>query len=168
MNSYTFKDVSKLLKVKAKAKSKGELRELASCCNVLGELYQQQGKYEDAISEHEEERKLCKQLNDCIGIGIAHRKIGEALNELGQYENALKHQQNYLALAKSVDNKLEIQRALATIGRTHFCHAEALTTNNRVLYDKALDSSKFSYQKSLELCERQASISTSYFSISLK
>ncbi|XP_057368859.1 tonsoku-like protein [Daphnia carinata] len=154
MNSYTFKDVSKLLKVKAKAKSKGELRELASCCNVLGELYQQQGKYEDAIAEHEEERKICKQLNDCIGIGIAHRKIGEALNELGQYENALKHQQNYLALANSVDNKLEIQRALATIGRTHFCHAEALTTNNRVLYDKALDSSKLSYQKSLELCER--------------
>ena len=29
----------------------------------------------------QEERKLCKQLNDCIGIGIAHRKVGEALNE---------------------------------------------------------------------------------------
>ncbi|EFX69074.1 hypothetical protein DAPPUDRAFT_62661, partial [Daphnia pulex] len=143
-----------LLKVKAKAKSKGELREIANCCNVLGELYQQQGKFEDAIAEHEEERKICKQLNDCIGIGIAHRKVGEALNELGQYENALKHQQKYLVLAKSADNKLEVQRALATIGRTHFCHAEALTTNNRILYDKALDSSKWSYQKSLELCER--------------
>ena len=108
--------------MKTKAKSKGELREIANCCNVLGELYQQQGKFEDAISEHEvlslnlsisilwvwgsecsvffwfffqEERKICKQLNDCIGIGIAHRKIGEALNELGQYENALKHQQKY-------------------------------------------------------------------------
>jgi hypothetical protein len=57
-------------------------------------------------------------------------------------------------LAKSADNKLEVQRALATIGRTHFCHAEALTTNNRILYDKALDSSKWYYQKSLELCER--------------
>ncbi len=57
-------------------------------------------------------------------------------------------------LAKSIDNRLEVQRALATIGRTHFCHAEALTTNNRVLYDKALASSKLSYQKSLELCER--------------
>jgi len=43
----------------------------------------------------QEERKLCKQLNDCIGIGIAHRKVGEALNELGQYEDALKHQQKY-------------------------------------------------------------------------
>ena len=40
-------------KSKAKAKSKGELKEIANCCNVLGELYQQQGKYEDAISEHE-------------------------------------------------------------------------------------------------------------------
>jgi hypothetical protein len=42
-----------LLKVKAKANSKGDLKELASCCNVLGELFQQQGKYEDAILEHE-------------------------------------------------------------------------------------------------------------------
>lgn len=40
---------------------------------------------------------ICKQLNDSLGIGIAHRKIGEALNELGQYENALKHQQKYLS-----------------------------------------------------------------------
>lgn len=39
--------------MKAKAKSKGELREIANCCNVLGELYQQQGKFEDAIAEHE-------------------------------------------------------------------------------------------------------------------
>lgn len=59
-----------------------------------------------------------------------------------------------IALAKSVDNKLEVQRALATVGRTHFCHAEALTTNNRTLYENALASSKTSYQKSLELCER--------------
>lgn len=48
-----------LLKVKAKARSKGELRELASCCNVLGELYQQQGKYEDAIAEHEVQIRIC-------------------------------------------------------------------------------------------------------------
>ena len=39
--------------MKAKAKSKGELKEVASCCNVLGELFQQQGRFEDAITEHE-------------------------------------------------------------------------------------------------------------------
>lgn len=44
---------SGLLKVKATAKSKGELKEVASCCNVLGEIFQQQGKYEDAVSQHE-------------------------------------------------------------------------------------------------------------------
>ena len=59
-----------------------------------------------------------------------------------------------IELAKSVGNRLEVQRALATVGRTHFCHAEALTTNNRLLYDQALDSSKKSYQKSLQLCEK--------------
>ena len=72
MNSHTFKDVqskyrysfglelvfiflfvgSELTKIKSKAKSKGELKEVASCCNVLGELFQQQGKFQDAIIEH--------------------------------------------------------------------------------------------------------------------
>lgn len=44
---------SELLKAKIKAKAKGDLKDVANCCNVLGELFQQQGKYEDAISEHE-------------------------------------------------------------------------------------------------------------------
>ena len=44
---------TELLKIKIKAKAKGEQKEVASCCNVLGELFQQQGKYEEAISEHE-------------------------------------------------------------------------------------------------------------------
>lgn len=154
MNSHTFKDVQKLTKIKSKAKSKGELKEVASCCNVLGELFQQQGKFQDAIIEHKEERAICQELNDTMGIGIAHRKIGEALNELGNYESATKHHQKYLVLAKSTKNLLEVQRALATIGRTYFCHAEALTTNNKLLYDSALSNSKQSYLKSLECCER--------------
>ena len=125
-------------------------------------------------NQFQEERSICQSLKDTIGIAIAHRKIGEALNELGKYENALEHQHKYLGkillvnfdpfayityqyfseLAKNASNKLEVQRALATIGRTHFCHAEALTTNNRVLYDGALASSKKAYEKSLELCNR--------------
>ena len=44
----------------------------------------------------QEERAICQELNDTMGIGIAHRKIGEALNELGNYESATKHHQKYL------------------------------------------------------------------------
>ena len=115
-------------------------------------------------NQFQEERSICQSLKDTIGIAIAHRKIGEALNELGKYENALEHQHKYLGkillanfnpfacityqyfseLAKNASNKLEV----------HFCHAEALTTNNRVLYDGALASSKKAYEKSLELCNR--------------
>lgn len=39
--------------MKDKAKSKGDLKDVANCCNSLGELFQQQGKYEEAITEHE-------------------------------------------------------------------------------------------------------------------
>ena len=48
--------------MKAKANSKGDLKDLANCCNVLGELFQQQGKYEEAILEHEASFKYLTQL----------------------------------------------------------------------------------------------------------
>ena len=56
-------------------------------------------------------------------------------------------------LAKNENDMIEVQRALATLGRTHFCHAEALTTNNKTLYDQALMDSKKSYQESLDTCK---------------
>ena len=42
-----------LLKDKAKAKSREAFKDVANCCNALGELFRQQGKYEEAIVEHE-------------------------------------------------------------------------------------------------------------------
>ena len=46
-----------------------------------------------------------------------------------------------------------MQSALASIGRTHFCHAEALRTNNRGLYVKSLSNSKDNYLERLKLIE---------------
>lgn len=59
--------LSELQKVKAKARAKRDFREVANCCNSLGELFQQQGKYEDAIAEHEVCFSVLKNLKEfCV------------------------------------------------------------------------------------------------------
>ncbi|MBN3290595.1 TONSL protein, partial [Polypterus senegalus] len=93
-----------------------------------------------AIEEHLQELHLSDTLNDVIGKAVAHRKIGECFAELGNYDKALKHQRQHLALAQSVGNDLEEQRAWATIGRTFLFRNE--TDQSRESLQKAEDAFK--------------------------
>uniref|UniRef100_A0A8C1S8S0 Tonsoku-like protein n=1 Tax=Cyprinus carpio TaxID=7962 RepID=A0A8C1S8S0_CYPCA len=106
-------------KAKSKAQSSNNLKEEASLCNQLGEVYAKTGDYHSAIEEHRQELKLSEILHDVIGSAVANRKIGECYAELGNIKAALKHQRLHLNLARSVHDAAEEQRALATIGRTY-------------------------------------------------
>uniref|UniRef100_A0A8C1SAA2 Tonsoku-like protein n=1 Tax=Cyprinus carpio TaxID=7962 RepID=A0A8C1SAA2_CYPCA len=108
-----------LQKAKSKAQSSNNLKEEASLCNQLGEVYAKTGDYHSAIEEHRQELKLSEILHDVIGSAVANRKIGECYAELGNIKAALKHQRLHLNLARSVHDAAEEQRALATIGRTY-------------------------------------------------
>ncbi|ROJ78833.1 Tonsoku-like protein [Anabarilius grahami] len=108
------KEIKQLQKAKSKAQSSNNLKEEASLCNQLGEVYAKTGEtenealkalevvgdYRAAIEEHRKELALSEILHDVIGSAVANRKIGECYAELGNIEAALK-------------------RALATIGRTY-------------------------------------------------
>ncbi|XP_051724772.1 tonsoku-like protein isoform X4 [Ctenopharyngodon idella] len=113
------KEIKQLQKAKSKAQSSNNLKEEASLCNQLGEVYAKTGDYRAAIEEHRQELALSEILHDVIGSAIANRKIGECYAELGNIEAALKHQRLHLNLARSVHDAAEEQRALATIGRTY-------------------------------------------------
>uniref|UniRef100_A0A673LVU1 Uncharacterized protein n=1 Tax=Sinocyclocheilus rhinocerous TaxID=307959 RepID=A0A673LVU1_9TELE len=108
-----------LQKAKSKAQSSNNLKEEASLCNQLGEVYAKAGDYRAAIEEHRQELALSEILHDVIGSAVANRKIGECYAELGNIEAALKHQRLHLNLSRSVHDAAEEQRALATIGRTY-------------------------------------------------
>jgi NF-kappa-B inhibitor-like protein 2 len=66
------------------------------------------GCFEEAILEHEMEKRLCEALDDKTGQAVASRKIGECYCELGSYGKALKLQNQYLALAQECGNKVSI------------------------------------------------------------
>ncbi|TRY91787.1 hypothetical protein DNTS_021911 [Danionella cerebrum] len=139
--------IKQLQKAKNKAQSSNNLKEEASLCNQLGEVYAKTGNYQAAIEEHRQELALSEILRDVIGSAVANRKIGECYAELGNIEAALKHQRLHLNLARSVHNVAEEQRALATIGRTYLFLFDT---------DQSADSlqhAKDAFKKSLAIVE---------------
>ncbi|XP_051578042.1 tonsoku-like protein isoform X1 [Myxocyprinus asiaticus] len=147
------KEIKQLQKAKSKAQSSNNLKEEASLCNQLGEVYAKTGNYHAAIEEHRQELALSEILHDVIGSAVANRKIGECYAELGNIEAALKHQRLHLNLARSVNDAAEEQRALATIGRTYLFlfdsdqsrdslkHAEDAFKKSLAIVDERLEGS---------------------------
>nr|XP_058132176.1 tonsoku-like protein isoform X2 [Dasypus novemcinctus] len=113
------RELRQLSKAKTKAQRSGQLREEADLCHQLGELLASHGRYPEALEEHRQELQLLESADDPLGCAVAHRKIGERLAEMEDYSAALQHQHRYLELARSLSNYIELQRAWATIGRTH-------------------------------------------------
>ena len=110
------------------------------------------GSFEDAIAEHEQELALCEALDDQLGMAVANRRVGECYGELGSFDDALRHQRLHLDLAQRCGSVVEQQRAHATIGLTHFRHAEACTTGTSEEL-QALNEAEESFKQSLQTCE---------------
>ncbi|XP_048658302.1 tonsoku-like protein isoform X2 [Marmota marmota marmota] len=113
------RELRQLSKAKARAQKNGQLHEEAAFCHQLGELLASHGRYAEALEEHQQELRLLESALDTLGCAVAHRKIGERLAEMEDYSAALQHQHRHLELADSLSNHTELQRAWATIGRTH-------------------------------------------------
>lgn len=60
---------------------------------------------------------------DAMGEAMSHRSLGECFAEVGYFPIALSHHHQYMAWAESNKNYPELQRALATLGRTYICKA---------------------------------------------
>ncbi|XP_073683373.1 tonsoku-like protein [Garra rufa] len=143
------KEIKLLQKAKSKAQSSNNLKEEASLCNQLGEVYAKTGDYRAAIEEHRQELALSENLHDVIGSAVANRKIGECYAELGNIEAALKHQRLHLNLARSVHDAAEEQRALATIGRTYLFLFDSDSSQD------SLKHAKDAFKKSLAIVDER-------------
>ncbi|XP_036159599.1 tonsoku-like protein isoform X1 [Myotis myotis] len=143
------RELRQLNKAKAKAQNSGQLREEAAICHQLGELLASHGRYSEALQEHQQELRLRESAEDALGCAVAHRKIGERLAEMEDYSAALQHQQHYLELACSLSNHIEVQRAWATIGRTHldiYDHSQS---------QQALLQARAAFEKSLAIVDEK-------------
>ncbi|KAM5313305.1 tonsoku-like protein isoform 2-T2 [Glossophaga mutica] len=158
------RELRQLSKAKAKAQSSGQLREEAALCHQMGELLASHGRYLEALREHQQELCLLESADDTLGCAVAHRKIGERLAEMEDYPAALQHQHQYLELARSLSNHTELQRAWATIGRTHLdvyyhCQSQDALLQAQAAFEKSLAIVDEKLQRTLskrELSEMRA------------
>ncbi|XP_063699917.1 tonsoku-like protein [Culicoides brevitarsis] len=118
-------DEQKLLKKKRQAQKDHNWRTIAEFSNKLGALYCDNGDYEQAIAQFKDEFEAYKALGMKMEAGHAQRMIGEMLMYQGEYEAALKFATNYLKTAVDEKNKVEEQRAHATIARIHLVHGQS-------------------------------------------
>ncbi|XP_030777202.1 tonsoku-like protein isoform X3 [Rhinopithecus roxellana] len=137
------RELRQLSKAKAKAQRAGQRREEAALCHQLGELLAGHGRYAEALEQHWQELRLRESADDPLGCAVAHRKIGERLAEMEDYPTALQHQHHYLELAHSLHNHTELQRAWATIGRTHLdiydhCQSRDALLQAQAAFEKSL------------------------------
>ncbi|KAB0796114.1 hypothetical protein PPYR_10175 [Photinus pyralis] len=89
----------KLIRRKHKALENGHQTTLASICIDLGEFYDQEERYEDAIAEFQIVADIYKEMGKLLDYGRVCRGIGEAYINLQDYEKALEYQQTYLGIS---------------------------------------------------------------------
>lgn len=84
------------IKRKLKARSDGNNLQLAACCNNLGDFYNQQGKYQNAAREYQQEAELYAKLGKKLEMAKAQRMLGEMYMLLSEFVEAKEHINLYL------------------------------------------------------------------------
>ncbi|XP_030372759.1 tonsoku-like protein [Scaptodrosophila lebanonensis] len=120
-------DEKRYIKRKEKARIDGNREQLAISCNQLGDHFNQQGKYNEAVKEYKEEASIYASMGKELETAKAKRMVGEMFMLLCEYDAAKDHINDYLKISKSLENKVEQQRAYATLGRVHLLHGQSLT-----------------------------------------
>ncbi|XP_017074027.1 tonsoku-like protein [Drosophila eugracilis] len=149
-------DEKRYLKRKEKARSDGNRDQLAVCCNQLGDFYNQQGKYNDAVREYVQEAKIYASMGKELETGKAKRMVGEMYTLLCDYDAAKDHISDYLKIAKRLKNQVEEQRAYATLGRVHLLHGQSLADSSASGSMEQLKLAEKSFLRSLLLIKELA------------
>lgn len=74
---------------------------LAVACHNLGNLYQENQDYENALANYREEATAYEELQMRMEEARAHRMIGEMFMLLDDFEKALDHELIYLSKCSS-------------------------------------------------------------------
>lgn len=90
---------------------------------------------------------MWKNLDDTYQCALANRYIADCYIELGDFDNAISYTNAYLNLSKEIDNKLEQQRALVTLGRCFLNRADSLKDGSAV--SKSLNSASQAFLSSI-------------------
>ncbi|KAH8234854.1 hypothetical protein KR032_004237 [Drosophila birchii] len=144
-------DERRFLKRKEKARSDGNREQVAISCNQLGDFYNQQGKYSDAVKEYVQEAQIYASMGKELETAKAKRMVGEMFTLLCDYDAAKDHINDYLKIAKRLKNQVEEQRAYATLGRVHLLHGQSLADSSASGAMEQLKQAEKSFLRSLLL-----------------
>lgn len=136
------------MKRKKKALSENNKISIVTACINLAEYYFTKCKYDLAIAEYQIVATQYNAMNKPIDYARSNRMIGEAYANLKQYNKALKYQNIHLKIANEQSNKLEQQRAYATIGHTYLTRYEDISNS------EDLNLAEESFKRSLTVCKR--------------
>lgn len=86
-----------LLRKKQRAIQDNNLQQLALTSHNLGNWYQENQEYENALENYKDEAKAYKHLDKRLETSKAYRMIGEMYMLLEDFENALNYELKYLS-----------------------------------------------------------------------
>ncbi|XP_063382703.1 tonsoku-like protein [Cydia fagiglandana] len=140
----------KLIRKKKKALNGSNKRAYAEACNDLATYYYKKNRYADALDEYRTEASVCKELGLRMEWGTCNRMIGEMYMLLAEFDKALKYEKRHLAVAKELNNTVEEQRALATLGRIYLLQGQSTAGKEA---EESLKAAERAFLKGLALCE---------------
>lgn len=145
--------LAKLIKEKTKFQQTGKPRKEAEVCSKIGRHHIRNGQFQEAIEEYRYEMQLWIRQKDMMGEAMCHRSLGECYAELGYFPMALQHHDKYMAWAESTKNYAELQRALATLGRTFICKAASVDEKNSPEAKTSITKSEQALLRSMSVCD---------------
>ena len=94
--------------------TEGKYRAISS--NNLGILFQEQGRYDEAIRLYNESLNIKRQLNDQKGIAITLHQLGTIHQQQGDYESAKKFYTESQEIAERLDDRNTLAANLYQLG----------------------------------------------------
>ncbi|GBP19352.1 Tonsoku-like protein [Eumeta japonica] len=142
----------KLIKKKRKALNGSNRRNLAEACNDLATFYYKHNRFSDALDEYKVEASIYKEMGLRLEWATANRMIGEMYTMMAEFDKALKYEERHLSVAKELNNLVEEQRAMATLGRIYLLQGQS--SHDKKDSQNSLTSAEKTFMKSLVLCEK--------------
>ncbi|OWR44254.1 hypothetical protein KGM_207311 [Danaus plexippus plexippus] len=78
--------------------------------------------------------------------------MGEVFTLMGEFDKALKYEERHLVVARDLNNLVEEQRAMATLGRIYLLKGQSSTDNGET--KNLLTEAEKAFMKSLVLCQK--------------
>mgnify|MGYP001810695197 CR=1 FL=1 len=130
-------DLKDLIKRKTKLqKDSSRQSELGDVIFQIGYNFYQKGYYKEALEEFESALEVRKRLHGNVDIANTHRFLGETLCKLGNDLDRAKFEfDRYYSITLRINDLVEIQRALTTLGNYYMSLSESKTKRNQNLND---------------------------------